>query len=319
MLLSKWKGAWLFIMQLKYTIREFIEDRKFKNLSTHTIKMYETNLKIFYEYCIHNEIINLNDITQSTMKKFFLVMKEENKNNVGTLNNKIRNLKAFFNYLVEEEMLDEKRNPMKKIKQVKQEVKIEVPTDAQVKQIIKYFERQAYRNGSFLGNRNRMMIIFLISTGVRRAEVVNIKWSDIDFQNNTIKVFGKKRQIASIPMTIKLRKELAEYRILCEHHFKELGDYVFCSRSNKQITDEAISTLFKRVRRDMGSSIGKIHCHSFRHYFASKAIQNGLDMSTLQKILRHESSKITQQYVNLWGTAIHEQNEKFNPLNTLDI
>jgi integrase/recombinase XerD len=281
--------------------------------------MYETNLKIFYEYCIHNEIINLNDITQSTMKKFFLVMKEENKNNVGTLNNKIRNLKAFFNYLVEEEMLDEKRNPMKKIKQVKQEVKIEVPTDAQVKQIIKYFERQAYRNGSFLGNRNRMMIIFLISTGVRRAEVVNIKWSDIDFQNNSIKVFGKKRQIASIPMTIKLRKELAEYRMLCEHHFKELGDYVFCSRSNKQITDEAISTLFKRVRRDMGSSIGKIHCHSFRHYFASKAIQNGLDMSTLQKILRHESSKITQQYVNLWGTAIHEQNEKFNPLNTLDI
>lgn len=319
MLLSYGKGAWLFFMQLKYCIREFIEDRKFKNLSNYTIKMYETNLKIFYEYCLRNEIINLSEINVSTMRKFFMEMKEKKQNNVGTLNNKIRTMKAFFNYLVEEEIIDQKENPMRKIKQVKQDVKIEVPTDQQVKQIIRHFERQAYRNGAFIGNRNRTIVIFLISTGIRRGELVNMKWSDIDFQNNSIKVFGKKRQIASIPMTVKLRKELAEWKIICEHQFKEVGDYVFCTRNNRQLTDEGVSGVFKRLRRDMGESIGKIHCHSFRHYFASKAIQNGLDMNTLQKILRHESTKITQVYVNLWGTAIHEQNEKYNPLNSLDI
>lgn len=306
-------------MLIKHAIQEFIVDREFKNLSKYTVKMYKTNLNEFHGFCLNESVVQLSDVSTALVKQYLQYTKSERKNNEGTINNKIRSIKAFFNYLIEEEIISEKSNPMKRIKQVKEEINIGVLSDEHITSIIKHLDRQAIYNDRFIAIRNRTMIVFLVSTGVRRGELVNIKWSDINFESYTIKVFGKKRQLASIPMSVKLKKELLEYRIYCEQFFGSLGDYIFCSKQNNQLTDEAISSVFKKLKREMKFQGVRLSCHDFRHYFSSKAIQNGIDVMTLQKILRHENISMTQRYVNLWGTALIEQNEKYNPLNNLDI
>ena len=308
-----------FFVLIKHGIQEFIMDREFKNLSPYSVKMYKTNLNEFHEFCVEESVVIIPDVTTSLVKKYLQYVKNERKNNEGTINNKIRSLKAFFTFLIEEEMINEKSNPMKRIKQIKEEIKIEVLSDNQVKMVLKHLDRQAIYNNRFIALRNRTIVIFLISTGVRRGELVNIKWSDVNFESYSIKVFGKKRQLASIPMSTKLKRELLEYRIYCEQFFGKLGDYVFCSQQNKKISKEAISSIFKKLHKELNFEGVRLSCHDFRHYFASKAIQNGIDVMTLQRILRHENIQMTQRYVNLWGTALQEQNEKYNPLNNLDI
>lgn len=302
---------------LKYAVKDFIDDRSFKNLSKHTIESYTLTLKEFQEFCEKNQIQDTGEISQNTVKQYFHYIKNEKQNKVGTINNKIRIVKAFFNFLIEESVL--KENPAQKVKQIKQDLKIEVLSDQQIKQILKYFERRAWRKGAFVPTRNRMIVIFLLSTGVRKGELTNVRWDDIDFENLTIRVFGKKRQLASIPLATKLRKELAEYRLFCEKYFEYVPEYVFTNERGKQITPEAVGTMFKKLRKIMNFKDVRLSAHTFRHTFTHRAIMNGMDVFTLQKILRHENISQTQRYVAMWGTALQEQNERYNPLNNLDI
>lgn len=63
---------------------------------------------------------------------------------------------------------------------------------------------------------------------------------------------------------------------------------------------------------------GQLSAHVFRHSFAHNALMNGCDQWTLQKLLRHETPSMTAKYLALWGTALKEQAEKYNPLNKMD-
>ena len=99
-----------------------------------------------------------------------------------------------------------------KIKFSKEDTITDVLTDEQVKSVLEHFDRGHYKGTNYALMRNRMVIVLLISTGLRREELVNLKWSDIDMRNRTIMTYGKKRTVATIPYTRKLQKELAEYK-----------------------------------------------------------------------------------------------------------
>ncbi|MGP4060039.1 tyrosine-type recombinase/integrase [Halobacillus sp. H74] len=307
-------------MLLKFAIQEFLQDREFQNLSKYTIKMYRQNLRLLQDYCTEKSIANVEDINSSVVKGFLVDAKQQG-NQPSTLNNKLRSIKIFFNYLVNEDILEQGYHPTLKLKPIKEEIRIEVLSDAQIQKILKYYERFSFRNNSFYAYRSRMIIVFLLSTGVRRGELVNLKWSDVDFNNYVIHVYGKKRQVASIPFTRKLSKELAEYKVYLETFYGDTGrlDYVFPSTRQGKISDETISSMFKRLKKVMDFKSVRLSCHTFRHTFAHRSLMNGMDVLTLQKILRHENLEMTQRYVNLWGTALKEQNDRYNPLNNLDI
>lgn len=103
-----------------------------------------------------------------------------------------------------------------------------------------------------------MIVIFLLSTGVRRGELTNLKWKDVDFENQTIAVCGKKRQVASIPFTKKLKVELAQYKLFLQEKFGEDSEYVFSTHTNGGMTTEAVASIFKRLRKVMNFSGVKI-------------------------------------------------------------
>lgn len=292
-------------MLLKFAIQEFLDDRNYKNLSSYTLKMYRQNLGLFLDYCTLNNISNVEDIRPNVIKAYMLQCKEEG-NKPSTMNNKFRSIKVFFNYLVEEEIIEKKQHPATKIRSVKEDIRIEVLTDSQIRQMLNYFKRFNYRGNAFTAYRDRMIVIFLLSTGVRRGELINLKWKDVDFDNQTIAVFGKKRQVASIPFTKKLKVELVQYKLYLQEHFEEDSEYVFPTYTNGAMTTEAVASIFKRLRKIMNFSGVRLSSHTFRHTFVHRAILNGMDVMTLQKILRHEDLTMTQRYVNLWGTALKQ-------------
>ncbi|MBO8162068.1 MAG: tyrosine-type recombinase/integrase [Thermosipho sp. (in: Bacteria)] len=306
-------------MLLKFAIREFQSDREFKNLSPVTIEGYLRVLNEFHEFCINQEIVDVSDVTPSIIKSYLVHCQKKRGNNPTSINDKIRNLKIFFNFLEKEEIISEKKNPAKKIGYAKEDIKIEIFTDSQIRQMLNYYSRLKYRDKTFYAYRDYCIIYVLLGTGVRLGELVNLKWDDVDLKNGVITVFGKKRQMRSVPITKKLILELAEYKTFVQQQFVTPSEFVFTNRKNEPLTTDAVKSIFKRLKKKMNFKNVRLSAHTFRHTFCSIMIRNGCDILSLQRMLGHSSLAMVNRYYSLFGTALKEINDKHNPLNTLDL
>lgn len=305
-------------MLLKFAIQDFLDDRKFKNVSKTTMDDYKMQLGQFLKFCNENKILNVEDITQNTIKKFIIYYQKKG-NNATTTNTKLQRVSAFLNYMVECEVIQ--KNPAKKVPRAKTDVKIDVFTDYHIKQMLTYYRRIKQREKAFYAYRDYQIIVTLLGTGLRLTELCNLKWTDIDFKNNTLSVFGKNRKKETIPITEKLVSEFATYKLYCEQYFgvDNLSEYIFTNRYNKQLSSNAVKCIFKRLATIMNFRDVRLSAHTFRHTFCQKCIQSGMSTFAVQRMMRHSSIAITEKYAAMWGNDLKEQNDKYNPLNNLDI
>lgn len=306
-------------MLLKFAIKDFIDEREFRQVSKKTLDNYTSLFKDFHEYCVENEIVDVSDITPTVIKSYLRNCQKEKGNSPTTLNTKLTALKTLFNYLEEIEILTSKQNPAKKIGYVKAEVNNSTFTDEQVKQMLNYYRRLKTRDKTFYAYRDSMIITFLLSTGVRLGEMCNLKWTDIDLVNKHLIIFGKLRVQQGLPIVESLKKELQEYKIFCEQQFEQLPEYVFVNRKSERLTENAVQNIFKRLKQIMNFKDVRCCAHDFRRYYAKTLILNGADSFTVQKLLRHSKLDMTVKYVNLYGQDLKDRNEEFNPLNNFDL
>lgn len=304
-------------MLLKFAIKDFIEDREYQNLSDQTIEGYKVILEQFEEFCINEKVVNVEDVRSATIKSYIKWCRNRGNNPTST-NSKLRRLKAFFNYLVNEEIIT--KSPADKIQSAKENIKIETFTDYHIQQMLSYYRRIRRREDAFFAYRNHSIIICLLSTGLRRTELCHLKWSDIDLEDKTIAVLGKGGRFDTIPITDKLIKELASYKVYCEQFFGDrMNEYVFTNRYAKQLTGNAVQNIFKRLAKVMNFRDVRLSSHTFRHTFCQRCIQSGMSTFAIQKLMRHSNISITERYASMWGNDLAEQNDKYNPLNNLDI
>ncbi|WP_244861422.1 tyrosine-type recombinase/integrase [Paenibacillus vini] len=310
----------MVFLLLKFAIKDFHDDVKYRNLSPKTISGYLMTLNEFQEYAFNNELVNVEDIRTGTIRSYLLYCREERGNNPTTTNSKLHTLKVFFNYLEREEVIQSaKLNPIRGIMFAKEDIQIQTFNENHIKQILNYYRRSKDKYSSFSAYRNYCMVIFFLGSGARLGEAVNLRWNDVDLVNGVLVLYGKKREQSSIPVTDKLIKELAEYKVFCEQHFKESSDYVFVTDENKKLAVDTVKTIFKRLKRDMNFKDVRCSPHTFRHTFAKNYLMNGGDALSLQKMLRHKQLAMTQRYVNLFGTELRKLNDQYNPLQHMDI
>lgn len=169
--------------------------------------------------------------------------------------------------------------------------------------------------------RDYMMIVTNLGTGIRRGEIINIQWSDIDFINLTISVFGKSRRIETIPITNNLIKELAGFKSFCKQHWGNLSDFVFVKliRDNNQMTENPLMLVFKYLGQKMNFKDIRVSAHTFRHTFSHRLAMSGMNAFAIQKLMSHQNIAVTMRYVAMWGNEFRKQNDKYNPLNSLDV
>jgi integrase/recombinase XerD len=303
-------------MLLKFAYQDFLDDRIFKNTTQKNIRNYKTMLGEFVQYCISHEVVRVEDITYNHVRQH-LVECQERGNKAGSINTKLMRIRAFLNYMVECEVI--KISPAKRIKMQKVDVKIDVFTDEHIRQMLNFYRRIKQREKSFVAYRDYMMIVTLLGTGIRRGEIINLKWSDIDFINQSIAVFGKSRRRDTLPITDKLSKELSAYESFCKQHWGDLSDFVFVKRDNTQMTENALMLVFKYLSLKMSFKDVRVSCHTFRHTFCHRLAMSGMSAFAIQKLMRHENITVTMRYVAMWGNDLRDQNDKFNPLNNLDI
>jgi len=303
---------------LKFAIQDFLDDREFKNLTPKTIESYRGILKQFEIFCTDAGVLNVEDIADNTMKQYILHFQRKG-NNATTTNSKLQRVRAFLNYMIECEVI--KVNPAKKIQKAKEDIRIDVFTDYHIKQMLNYYRRIKQREKAFYAYRDYSVIVVFIGTGLRLSELCSLKWSDINFQQHTMSVFGKNRKRETIPITDKVVKELSAYKLYCEQNFEDqaLSDFVFTNKDNKQLTANAVQNVFKRLSKVMNFRDVRLSSHTFRHTFCQRCIQSGMSTFAVQRLMRHSSIIVTERYAAMWGNDLKEQNDRFNPLNNLDI
>jgi integrase/recombinase XerD len=303
-------------MLLKFAFQDFLDDRRFKNTTKVNIRNYQTLLGEFVDYCVQNEVVNVENISYSHVRQYLLDCQERG-NKAGTINTKLLRIRAFLNYMVECEVI--KNNPAKKVKMQKDDVRIDVFNDDQIRQMLSFYRRIKQRDKSYVAYRDYMIIVTILGTGIRRGEIINLQWNDIDFINKSISVFGKTRRKETIPITDKLLKELAGYQSFCKQYWGNMSDYVFVKRDNKKLTENALMLVFQYLRKKMNFSDVRVSAHTFRHTFCHRLAMSGMSSFAIQKLMRHQSITVTMKYVALWGNELREQNNKHNPLNSLDV
>lgn len=278
-------------MELIQTFEDYL--LKEKNFSKHTILAYSEDVKVFHEFLISSKQTNvLLDVNYNMIRKWIINMSENELSN-KTINRKITSLKSFYKFLVKSKQLD--NTPLVKHKSLKVEKKIIVPfSELELESIFENY----FLDDDFDSIRNRLIIELLYATGIRRSELITLKEVDVDLNNYTIKVLGKRSKERILPILNSTLETIQKYLELKKHELPENKEELFFVKKNGKKLSE---TFVYRLINDYFSSVSekvKKSPHVLRHTFATHLLNNGADLNSVKELLGHASLSSTQIYTH---------------------
>ncbi len=282
-----------------------------RGLSVHTQQNYTRDVQKLLSFLnIHDLRDDPVNITQETLQQFiYEVAKSMNPRTQARI---ISGLKSFFNYLVFEDY--RKDNPLDLIESPKLGRKLpDTLSEDEINSIIRAIDLTTLE-----GERNRAMLETLYGCGLRVSELVNLKISDLFFEEDFIKVTGKGDKQRFVPIGAVNQKYIDIYREEIRVHQtiqKGFEDILFLNRRGKQLTRAMLFTIVKRLAKKTGMK-KNISPHTFRHSFATHLLQNGADLRAIQQMLGHESITTTEVYVHLDRSDLTRVINEFHPRKT---
>jgi len=166
------------------------------------------------------------------------------------------------------------------------------------------------------GLRNDAIIETMYSCGLRVSEVIDLKLSDLYFDEGFIKVLGKGSKQRFVPIASSAVKKINNYIKQSRSHLKKIQDedILFLNRRGAQLTRAMIFTILKDLAKIAGLT-KNVSPHTLRHSFATHLLENGADLRSIQMMLGHESITTTEVYLHLDKQKLKKEVEKFHPWN----
>ena len=259
-----------------------------KRFSEHTIISYSADLTQFLNF-INKEFeisTQASEISFQIVRSWIASLLEKGVS-PRSVNRKISTLKTYFKFLIRENAITE--SPMLKV--VAPKSKKRLPVFIEENQIENLLNQIKFDDG-FVGERDKLIIELFYVTGIRLSELVNIKISDVDFNNNLIKVLGKRNKERLIPLSISIVNEL-------EFFIKkyDLNQYLFTNLGGTKVYNKLVYRVVKKYISKI-SSVSKKSPHILRHTFATHMLNNGADINAIKELLGHANLSATQVYTH---------------------
>ena len=259
-----------------------------KRFSVHTITSYSNDINQFFlflseEYKITSELSEVNfQIVRSWIASLL-----EKGVTPRSVNRKISTLKTYFKFLIREGVIQE--SPMLKV--VAPKSKKRLPLFVEEDQIESLLNGVEFDDG-FIGERDKLIIELFYVTGIRLSELISIKISDLNFDNNLVKVLGKRNKERLIPLSTRIVKEL---QFFIEKY--KIDNYLFTNLGGTKVYTKLV---YRVVNKYIGkiSSINKKSPHILRHTFATHMLNNGADINAIKELLGHANLSATQVYTH---------------------
>ncbi|UWX54076.1 tyrosine-type recombinase/integrase [Maribacter litopenaei] len=264
-----------------------------KKYSEHTYRAYGKDLLEFQDFCKSEiEVEDIDSVAYNIIRSWVVSLSDTGISN-RTINRKIASLKAYYKFLQKIEAI--KTSPLAKHKALKTPKKLETPfSEIEMEQVLNEI---SYSN-DFEGKRDQLVIHILYVTGIRRAELVNLKLKDVDLVEKTIKVLGKRNKERIIPL-------LEESITLLKHYLSERNslfigensEFLLLTNKGNKIYETLVYRIINKYFRKVSAKV-KRSPHVLRHTFATHLLNKGADLNSVKELLGHASLASTQVYTH---------------------
>lgn len=273
-------------------LRLFIDAKSIEGCSARTIKYYSSTI----EHMLSKIQTPIRKITTEIMREYLVDYQKQRNCSKTTVDNIRRNISSFFSWLEEEDYI--LKSPMRRIHKIK--------TKSVVKEVISDEEVEKLRdNCSTL--RDLAIIDLLYSTGIRVGELVRLNIADIDFESRECIVFGKGDKERRVYFDAKTKIHLKEYIDSREDNNSAL--FVSLNAPYNRLKISGVEIRLRQLGRRL--NLKAIHPHKFRRTMATRAIDKGMPIEQVQKILGHSQIDTTMQYAIVNQNNVKISHQKY--------
>lgn len=272
-----------------------------KNYSIKTIESYSNDLTEFYNY-LNKE---LKIVSEEDIMKYLKFLNDK-KSKRATISRKISTLKSFYKYLNKKKIIS--NNPTEYILYPKKERKL--PNYIEYNELEFLLKESLETKNNF---RDNLIIELLYATGIRVSELVNIKINDIDFNTNSIKVFGKGSKERIVYFGDYAKTALNNY-LNSNDYIKYNSKWLLPSSKGENLTTRSIELILDKIMKNV-SIKSKVSPHTLRHTFATHMLNSGCDIRVVQELLGHENLTTTEVYTHITNEELRNTYLKCHPRN----
>lgn len=273
-------------------LRMFLDAKKIEGCSRRTIQYYQVTI----ERLLENTSVPVRKITTEDMRIYLSDYQKTNNCSKVTVDNVRRNISSFFSWLEEENHI--LKSPMKRIHKIK--------TNQQVKEIITDEDIERLRDKCSC-KRDLAIVDLLYSTGIRVGELVNLNIADIDFEAREGVVFGKGGKERKVYFDAKTKLHLQAY--LEERSDNNPALFVSLDSPHDRLKISGVEIRMRELGRSI--NIKKVHPHKFRRTMATRAIDKGMPIEQVQRILGHSQIDTTMRYAMVNQSNVKTSHQRF--------
>ena len=261
-----------------------------KNLSSHTVKSYTSDIKDFLKFLLSQKE-DLKEVGYPKVREYLgLLQKKERRK--STLARRVASLRSFFHFLYLKGYL--RSFPLSGMRGPKQGRKIPIYLEEEEVQRL----LNAAKGEDFVRLRDRAILELLYATGMRAAELVNLEVEDLDFGSETVKVQGKGSKERIIPVGSYAVKALTTYLSMRKEKVKPGVKALFINRFGTRLSDRSLRKKMNQYL-ELANIQKAAGPHILRHSFATHLLNRGADIRSIQELLGHERLSTTQVYTHL--------------------
>ncbi len=286
-----------FISYLKYE----------KRYSSHTTTAYNKDLDQFVLFC--TEMVgefNIREIDSGVLRKWVLSLMNEGYQ-PQSIKRKVSSVKAFFRFLMKNEIIE--TNPF-----------IDVPLP-KVRKKLPYFLNESslhhllddgFFPNDFEGVRDKLIITLLYGTGIRRAELLQLKDNSFDRKNKLVRVMGKRRKERIVPYPESVNLVLEQYIEIRNREIGTSRDALLVTEKGEPVYDKLIYRTVQKYLEQV-TSLEKKSPHVIRHSYATHLLNRGADLNAVKELLGHANLSATQIYTHMTFEKIQKVYKQAHP------
>ena len=273
-------------------LESFLSAKQVEGCSVKTIKYYDNTIRQLYKKMPKN----VSEYTTEDIRAYLAVFQRKHKSSKVTIDNIRRIFSSYFSWLEEEDFI--LKSPVRRIHKVK--------TGTQVKEVLTDENLEQLRDGCSC-IRDMAIVDFLSSTGIRVGELVKLNKNDINFNERECIVFGKGNKERIVYFNARAKLHLLEY--LKSRKDKNPALFVSLAKPHKRLEISGVETRLRNLGRKI--KLPRVHPHKFRRTLATMAIDKGMPVEQVQKLLGHVKIDTTMHYAMVNQTNVKLSHRKF--------
>lgn len=278
-----------------------------KRFSSHTVVAYNNDLDQFELFC--TEMVgdfNVKEVDSKLVRNWVVHLMEQ-KMSPRTVARKVTTLKSFFKYLMKEQVVDV--NPALHLPLPK--IRKKLPNFVEENNLHHLLD-DGYFTNDFAGIRDKLIMTLLYGTGIRLAELMLLKESDFNKNDNLVRVFGKRKKERVIPYPKSINKLLDLYVTIKDESVK-------CETDRLLVTEKGKPVYEKLIYRVVTNNLAKVTLlekkspHVLRHTYATHLLNKGADLNAVKELLGHSNLAATQIYTHTTFERLHDVYKQAHP------